>query len=76
VRCLAGNHLESLPSGLQGLRCLSHLGLALNYYKAWTHAVPCFAGLASTLQVGELNSAVQAWVLSTVKTYMQAQLML
>lgn len=51
--CPAGNHLESLPSGLQVLRCLSHLGLALNYYKAWTHAVPCFASLASTLQVPE-----------------------
>lgn len=51
----AGNHLEALPSGLHNLRQLSHLGLALNYYKIWRHAVPCFASLASSLQELELQ---------------------
>lgn len=67
---LTGNHLESLPSGLQGLRCLSHLGLALNYYKAWTHAVPCFAGLASTLQ--ELEVQHTATVLDDAAGFLAA----
>lgn len=55
----AGNHLEALPSGLHGLRRLSHLGLALNYYKTWRHAVPCFAALAQTLQVGFCAPSLQ-----------------
>lgn len=48
----AGNHLEAIPSGLQHLVHLIHLGLALNYYKSWCHAAPCFGNLANTLQVG------------------------
>jgi hypothetical protein len=48
---LAGNHLESVPAGLQHLQHLAHLGLALNYYKAWAHAAHGFASLSHTLQV-------------------------
>lgn len=51
----AGNHLEAMPSGLDNLPNLSQLGLALNYYKTWRHAAPCFASLASSLQELELQ---------------------